>query len=69
MGKDKNIYKIAVVKSAEEALELVKDLEPILAFTGPYSTDKLSLNQPYIDISKYPERITAIIEKAVKESC
>jgi len=63
---NKHIHKIVVVKSAEEALEAIKDFEPILAFTGPYSTENLNLKIPYVDLLKNPEKIADIVEKTVK---
>jgi molybdopterin-guanine dinucleotide biosynthesis protein B len=65
VGKKKDIYKIAVVRSAKEISEVVKNFEPILAFTGPYSTEKLNLKIPYVDILKNPEKIVDIVEKVV----
>jgi len=66
VGKDKSIHKIVVVKSAEEASEAIKNFEPILAFTGPYSTKALYPKIPYLDLLKNPEKIAEIVEKAVK---
>ena len=66
LGKDKSIYKIAVVKSAEEASEAVKNFEPILAFAGPYSTETMYPKIPYVDFSSNPEKIAKIVERAVK---
>jgi len=69
VGKDRRIRKIVAVKSAEEAIEAVKTLQPILAFTGPYSTEKLNLKVPYIDILKNPEEIVKVVEKTIKKRC
>lgn len=65
VSRDKDIYKIVVVKSAEEASEAIKDFEPILAFTGPYSTRELGLNVPYVDVLKNPEGIADIVTKVI----
>jgi len=66
VGKEKTIPKIVVVKSQEEAFKALKAFNPILAFTGPYSTEKLNLKVPYIDVLKNPEKIADIVERAVK---
>lgn len=60
----KHIAKIVVVGSAKEASEATKNFEPILAFTGSYSTEKLNLKIPYVDVLKNPEKIADIVEKA-----
>jgi len=65
--KNKNIHKIVAVKSAEEALEAVKNFEPILAFTGSYSTEDLNTKIPYVDMLKNPERIADVVEKATRK--
>jgi len=66
VGQNKGIYKIVAVKSAEEALEAVKTFKPILAFTGPYSTEKLNFEVPYVDVLENPQKIANIVEKTVK---
>jgi molybdopterin-guanine dinucleotide biosynthesis protein B len=66
VAKDKSIYKIVVVKSAEEASEAIKNFEPLLVFTGPYSTEALYPKIPYVDLLKNPEKIAEIVEKIVK---
>jgi molybdopterin-guanine dinucleotide biosynthesis protein B len=67
VSKNRDIDKIVNVKSAEEALEAAKDFKPILAFTGPYSTENLKMKIPYVDILKNPEKIADIVEKLVKK--
>ncbi|MEM3700738.1 MAG: molybdopterin-guanine dinucleotide biosynthesis protein B [Candidatus Bathyarchaeia archaeon] len=66
VGKDKSIYKIVVTKSAEEASEAVKNFEPLLAFTGPYSTEALYPKIPYVNLMKNPEKIAEIVERVAK---
>jgi tetrahydromethanopterin S-methyltransferase subunit A len=61
----KAIPKIVVVKSAEEVLEATKNIKPILAFTGPCSTENLNLEIPYVNVLKNPEKIADIVEKVV----
>jgi molybdopterin-guanine dinucleotide biosynthesis protein MobB len=68
VGKNRGIQKIIVTKSREEVLEALKSFEPILVFTGPYSTEKLNLKTPYVDILESPEKIADIVEKAVRKS-
>ena len=68
VGKKRDIQKIVVVKSEEEALEALKYFKPVLAFTGSYSTENLNLKVPYADILKNPEKLANIVEKALRRS-
>jgi len=65
VSKNKNIHKIVTVKSAEEALEAIKNFEPILALTGPYSTEKMKLKISYINVLENPEKIADTVEKVI----
>lgn len=65
ISKRKDIAKIVAVKSMEEALRALETFEPVLAFTGPVSTEKLSLNIPYVDILKSPEKLAELTEKEI----
>jgi len=65
VNKNKNIHKIVTVKSANEAIDALKDFEPVLAFTGSYSTEKLNLKIPHVDVLKNPEKIADIVEKVI----
>jgi molybdopterin-guanine dinucleotide biosynthesis protein MobB len=65
VGRNRDIHKIVAVKSAEEALEASRNFEPMLAFTGPYSTENLNFRIPYVDVLKNPEKIADIVQKAV----
>jgi len=65
VSKKKDMHKIVVVGSAKEASGATKNFKPILAFTGSYSTEKLNLKIPYVDVLKNPEKIADIVEKAV----
>ena len=67
VSKKENISKIVVVKSTEEALQAVKDFKPILAFTGPYSTERLNVKPPYVDTLRYPKRIADIVKNSLKK--
>lgn len=65
VASKKNIPKIVVVKSSEEAAKAIDTFKPILAFSGPYNTENLSFGVPYADGLKTPEKLAAIVEKAV----
>lgn len=69
VSMNRDVQKIVAVKSAEEALEAVKTFKPILAFTGPYSTENLSLKVHYIDVLKNPEKIADLVEKIARKKC
>ncbi|MCJ7430280.1 molybdopterin-guanine dinucleotide biosynthesis protein B [Candidatus Bathyarchaeota archaeon] len=66
VSKKKSISKIVAVKSAEEALQAVKDFKPILAFTGLCSTETLNVKAPYVDVLRHPKRIADIVENSLK---
>jgi molybdopterin-guanine dinucleotide biosynthesis protein B len=61
----KNIPKIVVVKSMKEAENALETFEPVLAFSGPYSTETLDLATPYADGMKNPQKLADIVEKIV----
>jgi molybdopterin-guanine dinucleotide biosynthesis protein B len=61
ISKKKSVQKVVVVKSEKEALEALRSFKPILAFTGPYSTENLKLEIPYVNVLKNPEKIGEII--------
>ncbi len=67
VGKMKDIPKIVTAKSREEALEALEAFKPILAFTGPYSTENLNLKIPYVDVLKNPKKIADIVEKKFRK--
>jgi len=69
VSRNKDIHKIVTVKSAEEAIEAVKNFKPILTFTGPYSTENLNLKIPYVDLLKNPEKIANIVRKVIIKKC
>jgi len=66
-GENPNVPKIVAVKSAEDALKALKNFKPILALTGPYSTENLNLNVPYIDVLKNQEKIVGVVEGIVRK--
>jgi len=65
--RNPNVPKVVSVKSAEEALEASKTFKPILAFTGPYSTEKLNLKIPYVNVLKNEREIAEIVEKIIRK--
>lgn len=67
VGKERSIYKIVVVKSAEEAREAIKTFSPILAFTGPYSTEELKLKTPYFGILNDASKLADLVENIIIE--
>jgi molybdopterin-guanine dinucleotide biosynthesis protein B len=62
VAKEKSVMKIVVVKSLKEALNALVRFEPILAFSGPYSTESAVSEFPYADALKNPEKLADIIE-------
>ena len=66
VSKKRSVQKIVVVKSEKEAVEALKSFKPILAFTGPYSTESLKLRIAYVDVLKNSEKIADIVEKVIK---
>jgi molybdopterin-guanine dinucleotide biosynthesis protein B len=61
----KNIPKIVITKSKKEAIDALETFKPILAFSGPYSTEALGLAVPYADGLKNTQKLASIIEKAM----
>jgi hypothetical protein len=66
VGKKKDIHKVAVVKSAEEAHEAVKSFEPILSFAGPYSTGEIYATIPFVDVLKDSGKLADLVEEVIK---
>ncbi|MCJ7719332.1 molybdopterin-guanine dinucleotide biosynthesis protein B [Candidatus Bathyarchaeota archaeon] len=67
VGNKRNIFKIVITRSAEEASEALKVFKPILAFTGPYSTKSMHSDIPYVDTSRNVDEIIDIIEKIARK--
>jgi molybdopterin-guanine dinucleotide biosynthesis protein B len=59
---NKNTPKIITTKTKQEATNALKTYKPILAFSGPYSTETLNLKIPYANALKNPEKLANIIE-------
>jgi molybdopterin-guanine dinucleotide biosynthesis protein MobB len=64
--RKEKIPKIVAVKNKEEALEASKRFNSIVAFVGPFSTEKLDLKAPYVDVTKNPDKLTSIAIKTIK---
>jgi len=65
--KTGDIPKIVAVKNKEEALEASTQFKPILAFVGPFLTEKIDRKTPYIDVLKDPDKLAnTVIEKIKK---
>ncbi len=65
VAKKTSIPKIVVVTSQEEASTALATYKPILAFSGPYNTEKISLATPYADALKNPKKLADITEKTI----
>ena len=63
IDKKRSIYKIAVVRTMDEALTAAETYKPILAFSGEYSTENLNFETPYADSMKDAEKLANIIEE------
>ncbi|MCX8153750.1 MAG: molybdopterin-guanine dinucleotide biosynthesis protein B [Candidatus Bathyarchaeota archaeon] len=61
----RNIPKIVVVKSPEEAANALDSFMPIIAFSGPYNTENLKFEVPYADGQKNPKKLAEIIERVI----
>ena len=62
VAKRKNIAKIVVAKNMDEVVNAVGTYNPILAFSGSYSTKNLKLEFPYANSLENPEQLADIIE-------
>lgn len=63
VAKNKNIPKIVITKSKEEAANAPRKFKPILAFSGPYNTTAVNPKIPYADALTKTEKLANIIEK------
>ncbi len=62
---EKNIPKIVAVKSMKEAVNALETFKPVLAFSGPYSTETLGFETPYADGLKNPQKLADIVETTI----
>ena len=68
VATEKNVPKIVTAKSMKEARNALESFKPILAFSGPYNTETLDFETPYVNALKNPEKLANIIEeKLLKE--
>ena len=66
MASKKKVPKIVIVKSKSEAINALVTFRPVLAFSGPYSTENLNSEVPYADGLKNPQKLADIIEKTIR---
>lgn len=66
-AQEKDVIKIVVAKSRTEALDASKSFSPILAFTGPFSTQNLNMKVPYVNITKNPNKLVNLIENVARK--
>ena len=62
VAKRKSISKIVVAKTMDEAVSALEVYKPILAFSGPYSTESLNFQIPYADAKENLEKLADIVE-------
>ena len=62
VAKRKGIPKIVVAKTMDEAVSALEAYKPILAFSGPYSTENLNVQIPYADAKENLEKLADIVE-------
>ncbi len=62
VAKRKDIAKIVVTKTMDESIKAIETYEPILAFSGPYSTRDLNFEIPYENALENPGRLVDMIE-------
>jgi molybdopterin-guanine dinucleotide biosynthesis protein B len=62
VAKRKGISKIVVAKTMDEAVSALEAYKPILAFSGPYSTENLNFQIPYADVKETSEKLADIVE-------
>ena len=62
VAKRKDISKIVVAKTMDEAVGAFEAYKPILAFSGPFSTEDLNFQIPYADAKETLEKLADIVE-------
>jgi molybdopterin-guanine dinucleotide biosynthesis protein B len=62
VAKRKGIPKIVVAKTMDEVVNALEVYKPILAFSGPYSTENLNFQISYADAKETPEKLADIVE-------
>ncbi len=66
VARKRNIPKIAVITSREEAEEALRNYKPILSFSGPYNTQELTSKIPYADALAQTAKLADIVERFLK---
>jgi molybdopterin-guanine dinucleotide biosynthesis protein B len=66
VARNKRIPKIVTVKSAEQAYDALKTMDPVIVFVGPFSTEGMNIKVPYVDALTNSERLADIVEDALK---
>ena len=65
VAKRKGILKIVVTKTMDEAVAALEAYKPILAFSGPFSTENLNFQIPYADAIETSEKLADIVENKI----
>ncbi len=63
IAKRRNIPKIVVTKTREEAMTATKVYEPVIAFSGPYNIKELKFTTPYVNAKTNPKELANLVEK------
>jgi len=67
VAQNKEISKIAVVKSETEAENALKTYKPIIAFSGPYNTQSVYPKIPYANAETNPKELSDTVENILKK--
>ncbi|MBS7632128.1 molybdopterin-guanine dinucleotide biosynthesis protein B [Candidatus Bathyarchaeota archaeon] len=67
VANDKQVWKIVMVKSREEALEALGRYHPILAFAGFYHTIELNSKIPYMNALEKSRELSDLVENLLKK--
>ncbi len=68
VAKKRNILKVSVNKTQQDAAEAQRTYSPILAFSGTYNTQQLYPDIPYINTLTHCEKLADLIEQKLKRS-
>jgi len=66
--REGRIPKVVAVKSSEEALAASRQFRPLIAFVGPFATEKLGLRAPYVDVIRDPGKLADIVIEHIKRT-
>lgn len=67
VARKTSISKIAVVTSKEETENALTRYKPILAFSGPYNTEDVNFQIPYVNVLQNPQKLAEIVENKIHE--